>query len=177
MINSRHGSIEEFDDVESINMYAELCRTETAAEAIARINFGGRDNTRRPMCWSGGENGGFGSGKPWIPLHSHHQTINLEADLASDKSVWGFYRDLLHLRLAHKALTAGTFAEVTRGEGYCAYERSYGDEKLLIVCNFEQENRIDLPGMTGELLLSNYGLTEKQDALYAPYEVAVFGCG
>lgn len=173
MINSRHASIEEFDDVESINLYAALCRSMTPEEAIAKINFGGRDNTRRPMCWSGGENGGFGSGKTWIPLHSHYRQINLEADLASEKSVWRFYRDLLHLRQERKALTLGEFTEVTQGPGYCAYTRTWGDEKILVVCNFERENRIDLPGAKGKLLLSNYGLTEKRDAVYAPYEVAV----
>ena len=175
MINSHHDTIEEFDDVESINMYAELCQTMTPEEAIAKINFGGRDNTRRPMCWSGGENGGFGGGKPWIPLHSRYQDINLEADLASEKSVWRFYRDLLHLRLAHKALTVGSFRAVSQpGAPYCAYIRETEGEKLLVVCNFEQESVIDLPCAKGELLLSNYGCTQKKNSLFAPYEIAVF---
>ena len=175
MVNSWHDTIGEFDDVESINMYAELCGQMTPEEAIAKINFGGRDNPRRPMCWNGGENGGFTTGKPWIPLHSRYRQINLEKDRESDRSVWRFYRDLLHLRLAHKALTAGSFREVSGpGAPYCAYERSCGGETILVVCNFEQESRIEIPGAAGKVLLSNYGLTEKTDSRYRPYETAVF---
>lgn len=175
MVNAHYDSIEEFDDVESINMYTELCKTMTPAEAIGKINFGGRDNTRRPMCWNGGENGGFTTGKPWIPLHSRYQQINLEADQAAQKSVWRFYRDLLHLRLATPALTAGSFEPLTQtGLNYCAFTRTLGEEKILVVCNFEEENEICLEGAAGQLLLSNYGLKEKSGCAYKPYEVAVF---
>ena len=35
-------------------------------EAIAKINFGSRDNARRPMPWDGSEFGGFSKVKAWI---------------------------------------------------------------------------------------------------------------
>lgn len=175
MINSHHNSITDFNDVESLNLYEELCQTMTPTNAIEKINFGGRDNTRRPMCWNGGKNGGFTTGKPWIPLHSCYQDINLEADMASEKSVWRFYRDLFQLRSNSPALTVGSFEELSESEvGYCAFTRTDGKSKILVVCNFEQENQIDLTSARGKLLLSNYGLNEKTDGLYRPYEVAVF---
>lgn len=173
MVNSHHDSIQEFDDVESLNMYEELCQSMSKEEAIARINFGGRDNTRRPMCWNGAENGGFTTGKPWIALHSRYQQINLEKDLESEKSVWRFYRDLLRLRKEIPALTVGTFTDISvQDAGYCAYLREDGDSKVLVVCNFEKAQRIDHP--KGKLLLSNYGLDIKGDSHYRPYEITVW---
>ena len=174
MLNSWHDTIEEFDDVESVNMYAELCKTMTPQEAIAKINFGGRDNTRRPMCWNSGENGGFTTGKPWQSLHSKYRDINLETDMASEKSVWRFYRDLLKLRSETKALTVGAFRQIDCGEDCCAFYRETEGRKVLVVCNFERENTIVLPEGCGELLLSNYGHTEKKNGSFKPYEIAVF---
>ena len=174
MTNSCHDSIEEFDDVESKNMYAELIKTMTPEQAIAKINFGGRDNTRRPMCWNGGEGCGFTTAKPWMPFHTLADKINLERDLAAEKSVWRFYRDLLALRCATPALTVGSFAKVDLGEGCCAFVREAEGSKVFVVCNFEQENQIRLPESCGKLLLSNYGHKEKKTGCFQPFEIAVF---
>lgn len=175
MMNPHYDSIEEFDDVESKNMYRQLCETMDSTQAIEKINFGSRDNQRRPFCWDSGENGGFSTGKTWIPLHSEYQSRNLEKDMASEKSVWRFYRDLLHLRLAEKALTEGVFTPIApRDTSYCAFTRSSGNDILLVVCNFEKEQQLSVPGAVGKVLLSNYGLQEKSDTLYKPYEVTVF---
>lgn len=171
MINSQHDAISEFDDVESINMFTELCKEMSDEDALAKINFGGRDNTRRPMCWNG-DGSGFTTGTPWIPFHSAMGCINLEKDVDSDRSVFRFYRDLLHLRTRCKALTVGSFRALESDGNYCAYERKYGEETILVICNFENAREIDLPH--GELLLSNYGLSEKKDNRYKPYEVSVF---
>ena len=176
MVNPHYDSIQDFDDVESKNKYAELLKTTTSKEAMKMINFGGRDNTRRPMCWDSSENGGFTTGKPWIPLHSAHDTLNLQTDLAAKRSVWRFYRDLLHLRAEHPALTTGRFTALSQpGDQYCAYLRQEGKEKILVVCNFEKAGTISVPGALGKVLLSNYGHIEKADSHYEPYEIAVFG--
>lgn len=175
MFNPHYDTIEEFDDIESINMYRELCLTMSETEAMEKINFGSRDNTRRPFCWSGEENAGFSTGKPWTPVHSNYKNRNLEADLRSDKSVWQFYRNVLHLRKEHPALTTGSFVPLApKDASYCAYTRTAGKEQITVVCNFEKAQSLEVPEACGKLLLSNYGLTEKTDEHYAAYEVAVF---
>ena len=171
MLNSWHDSIDEFDDVESINKFQELRNVMSDAEALAMINFGGRDNTRRPLCWNG-DGTEFTTGKPWMPFHSRMGDINLETDMVAEKSVWRFYRDMLHLRANHKALIVGDFSPLQTPDTYCAYKRAYGDETLLIVCNFQQEQEIPVPN--GQLLLSNYFLNQKHDNQFRPYEVAVY---
>lgn len=175
MMNPSYGSIEDFRDVESINMYPELCRRMSPAQALEKINFGSRDNQRRPFCWSDGENAGFTAGTPWTPVHTAYLVQNLKTDLSSERSVWRFYRDVLQLRSAHRAFTEGTFTPVApENAAYCAYTRQDGQEKFLVVCNFETEQTLEIPGAQGRLLLSNYGLPEKTDGHYMPYEVAVF---
>ena len=175
MFNPCYDSIEAFDDIESLNMYEELCKTMTAEEAIKKINFGSRDNARRPFCWSGGENAGFSTAKPWIPVHSDYINRNLEADLQSEKSVWRCYRDVLHLRQNYPALTVGKFTPLApRDASYCAYTRTDGDDQITVVCNFDTAQKLDVPENCGKLLLSNYGWQEKTDKNYAAYEVAVF---
>lgn len=175
MLNPSYDTIEDFRDVESLNMYEELCQIMTPEEALPKINFGSRDNQRRPFCWDGTKHAGFTTGTPWIPVHSQYKDCNLEKDWASEKSVWQFYRELLHLRLDHPALTKGTFAPVApRDTDYCAFTRTEGDEQFLVVCNFETAQTLQIPNAYGKLVLSNYGLQEKTDNFYAPYEVAVF---
>ena len=174
-MNPNYGTMDDFRDVESINMYAELCRTMLPEVAMEKINFGSRDNQRRPFCWNASEYAGFSKAEPWIPLHSAYKTCNLAADQAAEKSVWRFYRDILHLRLSHPALTVGGFTPLApRDANYCAFTRREGTEEFLIVCNFETEQAIPVEGATGELVLSNYGLKEKRNEVYKPYEVAVF---
>ena len=175
MLNPSYSTIEQFRDVESINMYQALCKEMSPERAMEKINFGSRDNQRRPFCWAGTKHAGFTTGTPWIPVHSECKTCNLEKDRASEKSVWQFYRDILHLRMAHPALTVGRFAPVApRDTNYCAFTRTEGDEQFLVVCNFETPQELKIDGAKGKLILSNYGLIEKTNYYYAPYEVAVF---
>lgn len=173
MLGSRHESIREFDDVESYNFYADFCRTMPEAQALDKINFGSRDNTRHPFCWDGSATAGFTTGTPWMTPHSLAGKINLVSDLASDKSVWRFYQKLLHLRAESKCLALGSFCPLSGPEDGCAvFTRQWQEEKLLVICNFEAARKIPHP--QGQLLLSNYGHSEKTDDHFAPFEVAVF---
>ena len=108
-------------------------------------------------------------------LNTTDKTCNLALDRASEKSTWRFYREILHLRKNHPALTVGSFAPVApRDTNYCAFTRTDSTEQFLIVCNFETAQELDVPGAWGKLVLSNYGLDEKTDQQYAPYKVAAF---
>ena len=141
-------------------------------EAMAKINFGSRDNTRRPMCWDASQYGGFSTATPWIALHSHQKQINLKNDQESENSVFRFYQKLLRIRNESNAILYGDFVELSRPEdGYFAFTRSNDKETILVICNFEQEAIIDVDGKKEELLLSNYCETE---GTYRPFEIRVF---
>lgn len=166
--------IRSFDDVETFNYYAANKDKRSPDELMRMINFGSRDNVRRPMCWSNGKNYGFGTGeKTWIPLHSRGGEVNLENDIESEKSVFLFYKKLLRLRAESDVVRYGEFKDLTEGDGYFAYVRTLGDEETLVVCNFDKDKTISgLPQY--DYVLGNYGKARKPDGKYSPYETAVF---
>jgi glycosidase len=176
--NSYFDDISAFDDVETFNYYRENEGKMPKEELMRRINYGGRDNTRRPFAWSREKNYGFTTGeRAWLPFASRSDEINLERDTASEKSVFEFYKKLFSLRERIPALRYGDFKDVTKGEGFIAYEREYEGEKYLIVCNFERESRV-VGYKKGKVMLSNFDLREGEevsiDRTYSPFESAMF---
>ena len=173
---SHYDSLDDFDDIESINKYNELIASGTPHDkAIEAINFGGRDNARRPMAWTAGENGGFTDGTPWIKMGSRYKEINLESDLASEKSVFKFHKALLALRKENEVLRQGKFIPLHKQEdNYALYVRELDGKRISVVCNFDTTNKIDLPETKGKLLLSNYGRVDGDNSDFAPYEIAVY---
>ena len=172
MTAAHYDSIACFDDLETKNVYREFLLSMTEEEALAKINFGSRDNARHPMAWNGGENGGFTAGSPWIALHSRYREINVEKDRAAERSVFRFYQALLRLRREQPAFLEGELEVISAPEdAYFAYTRTLGDEKWAVICNFEREQTITLPFACGAPALSNLGRTEASGS-YRPYECA-----
>lgn len=176
MTNSYHDRFEDFRDVENFDYYTRNPENLSEKELIDRINFGSRDNARRPLAWNGEKFGGFSIKEPWIPTYSRYKEINLEMDKASEKSVFEFYKKLLEFRKSNQAILHGDYKEILLNEHCYVYERALGKEKYLIVCNFEKESEISLPYDCGMVVLSNYQKTGNVSlgGTYCPYEVAVY---
>ncbi len=119
----------------------------------------GRDPERTPMQWSGSEQAGFTSGRPWLPIADDYQTVNvaLERDRAS--SILTLYRRLIELRRAEPALSVGGFAPLPVRDDLMAYIRKTDDRRLLVVLNLgarpESFGISDLQ-CRGSMLLSTY---------------------
>ena len=170
---AHYDSIDDFDDVESINAYREFVQTMPEKDALEKINFGSRDNARHPMPWNGGAQGGFTAGEPWIAVHSRFREINVEKDQSAEKSVYRFYQSLLRLRRSNDAFLDGTFTMISSADDpYMIYTRSWQDETWVVVCNFESEQEISLPFACETPALANLGRTFI-GGTYAPYECAV----
>ncbi len=165
--------ISSFDDIESINAFNEFIKNGySQEESMKKINFGSRDNPRRPMAWNNSLNYGFSESTPWLPLHSRAKEINLENDLKSDKSIYVFYKKLLSIRKNNAAFRKGKFKVLSMpSDNYFVYERSFENERFTVVCNFEQPSNIDSKHLFGEKLLSNYNYASKS---FRPYEIAVY---
>lgn len=170
---AHYDSIDCFDDIESIRAYRGFCETMPPEEALAKINFGSRDNARRPMAWDTGKNSGFTTGTPWIPLHSRDREINAARDLSAKRSVYRFYQALLRLRTAHDAFLDGAFRVLSSADDpFFIYTRSWKDETWVIVCNFESRQKIRLPFGCEAPALSNL-CRHAAAGEYLPYECAV----
>lgn len=174
MTNCPVKSIDEVEDIESINMYHErLEQGYKRADLINSINVKGRDNARRPMQWSNEENAGFTSGNPWLKVNPNYQKINVKAALADPDSIFYTYQKLIKLRHENPVVVDGDFELVENtGDSVLAFWRKLGSEKWLIVANLSGERqRFNLDNDFKEVLISNY---EKQDSLkniiLKPYE-------
>jgi glycosidase len=161
-----------FDDVECLGAYRKYRQTLSEEEALEKVNFGSRDNARHPMPWDGSGNHGFTTGTPWLLHHSRAGEINVETDLASERSVYRFYQQLLRLRRENEAFLDGDLEVLSRPEdSFFVYTRTLGDEKWVVVCNFEAGQEIELPFVCEVPALANCG-RQTADGLYAPYECA-----
>lgn len=171
--SAHYDDINCFNDVESLGKYRELMDEMSPEEALAKINFGSRDNARHPVSWDGSEKAGFTAGTPWLCLHSRRDEINAAADMDSEKSVFRFYQKLLKLRRDEPAFIDGDFEAVSKPDDpFYVYTRTLGSKSWVVVCNFEKEQNISLPFACKKPSLASLG-REKADGSYLPYECSV----
>ena len=167
--------IEQYVDLEIHNVYAERIAAGYAPEDVmASIWARGRDNARTPMQWTAGENAGFTSGKPWLPVNPNHTEINAEAALADPDSVYHYYKKLIALRKALPVFKDGSFNLLCpEDESVFAYTRDTDTAHMLVVCNFSGESAaFDLPeSFAGaKTLIANY---KGESEMLRPYEAKV----
>lgn len=182
MTNIKFDSIEDYKDIETLNMYNErvVDNGENPQEIMQSIYTKGRDNARTPVQWNGTDHAGFSSGTPWIKVNENYQEINAEKAMADKDSIFHYYRQLIQLRKQHEVIVYGSFEMLyEEHEEIFAYTRTLGDETLLVVTNFSGNNHsfdstIDLNN--AELLISNYDTAEKKENTFdlRPWEARVY---
>lgn len=185
MTNVRFPTIDDYKDIETLNMYNEKISEdkENLSQIMNSIYVKGRDNARTPMQWTSGPNAGFTSGTPWIKVNPNYQEINAEQQLVDDHSIFQYYKKLIQLRKQHEIVVYGTYDLILpeHSEIY-AFTRTLGDEKLIIILNFsdgqpEFEWPQELEYEKKELLISNYSIDQEdeQEAFkLLPYEARVY---
>ena len=173
---SAYDSMASYNDVECLNIYKEfLEKGLSEEEALQKVNFGSRDNARRPFAWDGSQYAGFSTHTPWLPIASRAGEINLAADCKAEKSVSRFYRDLLRLRREEPALRRGVTAVLSAEEdNFFVFTRTLDGRVFTVVCNFEQPSTIDGAKDFGKEVLHNYADRRDGDTAFRPYEIAVF---
>ncbi|MFZ2101602.1 MAG: alpha-amylase family glycosyl hydrolase, partial [Oricola sp.] len=97
--------------------------------------FKGRDGCRTPMVWASNlPNGGFTTGKPWLPVPDIHRAMAVDTQQGRDDSVYEFYRDFLEFRRNHPVLAKGSIRFVDAPEDVVAFIRE--DEGMALYCAF-----------------------------------------
>ena len=175
MTNVAFSSIDDYQDIETLNMYKEKRAQGIPHEELMKaIHAKGRDNARTPMHWNASENAGFTDGEPWISVNPNYPEINAENRHEAD-SVFGHYQKLIALRKDLAVITEGDFNLLHReDEEIFAYTRNTPDEQLTVYCNFSETPR-ELPMPKGQVLIGNYTPQENQDVvLLEPYEAVCF---
>ena len=147
LTNTPVASIEELDDIESINMYHDRVSRGFSIESImASLNAKGRDNARRPIPWTAEQNGGFTTGTPWLALNPNYKEMNVEEELKNPDSVFYTYQKLIQLRKDHPIVVWGDYELLNTSSNVFSYYRTLGEERWLTVVNlsdFEEEISVD----------------------------------
>ena len=157
MTNYPFESIEEVNDIESRNMFAErLAAGHSENEIMDSIRRVGRDNARTPMQWTAGENAGFTDGKPWLAVNPNHGEINAEQAMSDADSVFYTYQKLIELRKQHDWVIYGDFKLIDSEADVFAYLRTYKGKKYLVVANLsDEENQFKTGFVCRDLMIHN----------------------
>lgn len=161
MTNIRLDNIEEYNDIESINMYKDrISKGYSHEEIMNSIYKKGRDNGRTPMQWDDSENAGFTTGKPWLAVNENYREINAAKALEDKNSVFYHYKKLIEIRKSNETIIYGDYKLLCEDDkNVFAYIRELDGDKILVVCNFygeETEFKYDGTFDDAEILLSNY---------------------
>lgn len=164
MTNVKFNSIDEYKDIETLNMYKEKVQDngEDPEKVMLSIYTKGRDNARTPVQWDDSEHAGFTTGTPWITVNPNYKEINAQKAVSDENSVFHYYKKLIQLRKQHDIIVYGTYQIILEDhKEIYAYIRTLGDVKLLVITNFSGETPTftlpeDLNFTQKELLISNY---------------------
>ncbi|MFE8699249.1 alpha,alpha-phosphotrehalase [Cytobacillus sp. FJAT-54145] len=185
MTNPKFSRIDEYRDVESLNIFRIKKEQGMSEEEILEIlKQKSRDNARTPVQWSSNEHGGFTTGTPWIGVASNYKDINAENAMNDKDSIFYFYQKLIQLRKEHDIITNGDFQLILEDhDTIFSYIRNSDNEKLLVINNFYGKETtfhfpsvVDVDGLTGEILISNYqdSPADFKNIALRPYESIVY---
>lgn len=181
MENQVFESVEDFDDIATINGYHVAKEAGLSEEeALAVIANYSRDNARTPMQWSAEPGLGFSDGPAWLISPKPDQSINVEDQEKDPDSILNYYRRLTALYrhpLYGNTIRFGDMIPAYRDrENIIAFERR-GDKRLLVISNFQnREATLELPAPIKTVVLNNTaGLFQEGDQVLelAPYQTVV----
>ncbi|GAA5511870.1 oligo-1,6-glucosidase [Deinococcus carri] len=136
----------------------------------------GRDPERTPMQWDSGPNAGFAPAgvTPWLPLADDADRVNVQAQEGDPHSDLNYFRALTALRREHPALLGGDYRSLDTGHAdVFAFERTLGDERLVVLLNFGGETREVGEVAGGETLLSSLQDTPAAGSDLRPNEARI----
>ena len=181
MTNVRFEDINEYNDIETLNMYKDrISKGYSHDEIMASIYAKGRDNARTPMQWDSTENAGFTTGKPWLKVNKNYKFINAEDCLQDKDSIFYHYKKLINIRKHNDTIIYGNYKLLLpEDKNVFAYSRELNGDKIVVVCNFyNKETNLNFKEDFNnvEILLSNYKDSSilMKDLKLRPYEAIMY---
>ncbi|WP_342983587.1 alpha-glucosidase [Streptococcus parasanguinis] len=181
MENQVFESVEDFDDIATINGYHVAKEAGLSEEeALAAIAKYSRDNARTPMQWSAEPGLGFSDGPAWLISPKPDYSINVEDQEKDPNSILNYYRKLTALYrhpLYGNTIRFGDMIPAYRDrENIIAFERR-GDKRLMIISNFQnRQTSLELTAPIKTVVLNNTaGLFQEGDQVLelTPYQTVV----
>ena len=181
MTNVRFDDINDYNDIESLNMYKDrLSKGYSHNEIMESIYAKGRDNARTPMQWDDSENAGFTTGTPWLAVNKNYDKINAKQCLQDENSIFNHYKKLIDIRKNNDTIIYGDYKLLCEDdENIFAYVRELNGDKILVVCNFydkDVEFKFEGDFNYSKVLLSNYNDSSKmiEKLKLRPYEAVMY---
>ncbi|MCI9559891.1 MAG: alpha,alpha-phosphotrehalase [Lachnospiraceae bacterium] len=178
MTNPHYEKISQYRDVESLNYYEILLQQgKTKADALSILAARSRDNSRTPMQWSCGKNGGFSDHSPWMDLADNYLEIHVEKQREEPDSVFSFYKRLIEMRKEMEVISKGTIGFMEKeNPDVLAYERKDKDKVVLVFGNLTKHKTAvweKKPWEMFQKVLGNYDGIHREEGqvILRPYEV------
>ncbi|MCB0038212.1 MAG: alpha-glucosidase [Caldilinea sp.] len=171
MTNAVYATIEEYNDVGTVNLYREQVAAGADPQVVfERVRATSRDRGRSPYQWDGSADAGFTTGIPWIGVNPNHVAVNLQENLDDPDSIFHYYRRMIALRKATPALVYGRFEAVPAPDALFVYRRIGDEGSCLVVLNLSEES-VEFAA-EGTLLIGTHAQPEKNRL--QPYEARVY---
>ena len=181
MNNIKFTKIEDYRDIESINMYQQIKnKNGDLKEFLDAQKIGARDNGRTPFQWDSTTNAGFSNAKPWLAVNPNYTTVNVAAEEKEPNSPLNYFKKVVKLRKENPVLVYGKYELLDKqNPAIYAYTRTLDKEKILVVLNFTKDtvtwNYPEYKKVNKTLLLSNYtNGTSTGDFILQPYGAVIY---
>lgn len=185
MTNIAYPSIEDYNDIQTINTYHELVDEKglDPQAVLEVIHAKSRDNARTPVQWDASPQAGFTTGKPWIKVNPNYPQINASRALLDPNSIFYTYQRLIQLRKQIPAIVYGRYdLHLPDHEQIFAFTRTLENQQLLIILNYSKQPAVfNLPEQitfqSASLLIANYPVDSTQTLTHftlQPYEARVY---
>lgn len=161
MKNFERQSIEEFNDVSSINNYEVAMRKGySKTDALETVNKKSRDNARTPMQWNDSEFGGFSDSEPWLAMGTDLEHINVAEEQTDEQSVLRYYQAMAQLRQDsqyHANFIDGALTELKNvPDNVIAYQRELDGQIISVYVNLGADTEtVSYPNGSQTIVLQN----------------------
>ncbi|RUA34072.1 MAG: glucohydrolase [Bacteroidetes bacterium] len=140
MTNVAYESIEEYQDIETLNSWKDAMQKGVDPENFMKlVHQQSRDNARTPFQWNTTKNGGFSDGIPWLKSNDNFELINVENQENDKDSVLNFYRKMVKYRKENPTLVYGDYEcyQVEHPELFL-FKRSDEENTYWVLLNFSE---------------------------------------
>lgn len=137
MTNYPFQTLDDFDDLEVAGRWRDVRHRVPEEEYLTNARAMGRDNSRTPMQWTDGPNGGFTTGRPWLAVNPNAAAINAANQAARPDSVLAHTRALIAFRRGSVDLREGDYRDLDPDHPRVfAYRRG---ARIVVLLNFGRE--------------------------------------
>ena len=178
MCNIKFDSIDDYRDIETINMYRQIKNNDgNLPEFIEAQKITARDNGRTPFQWDSSINAGFSDEAPWLKINADYIDVNAAAQEKDPNSCLHYFRKLIKLRKENLVLVYGKYNLLDKDNpDMYAYTRTLENKKFLVLLNFSVKTiplNIGIDLSNAVIVCMNYDSVGSRTFL-RPYEAVVY---